>query len=246
MLSDDSIIRKVPCRVNPKQALFIDGIRHAIEMIDLSYSRLRDNLTAIALDPPQSIELSKKVPYLFLDAWAMVDAIDRFRMLYQQMPGINFNQPEDGVETLQKVTQPFRDLRNVADHLSQRADFVISRNSSALGRLSWLTGFDINPIKLWYCTLRPGTIRQEAQFRKEPIQTKFEWPTDQICLSAGGYEGNLSEIRTHIELRVKHFEIQLAAAYRRLGIEDDPVASDVFTRQAYTLAPGQFPWQNEC
>ena len=40
MLKQNSILRQVPAAINPKQALFIDGIRHAIEIIDLAYERL--------------------------------------------------------------------------------------------------------------------------------------------------------------------------------------------------------------
>ncbi len=139
MLSDDSILRRIPAALEPKQALFVDGIRHAVEIMELAYGRLKETLTNIALDPPTSADLRKVGPHAFLDAWAMVDAVDRFRMLYQQMPGIKFGPPVPGIEPLKTVTQPFRDLRNVADHLSQRADFVVARGGAALGTLTWLT-----------------------------------------------------------------------------------------------------------
>jgi hypothetical protein len=46
MLSDDSILRRIPVAVAPKQALFVDGIRHTVEIMALAYSRLRETLTA--------------------------------------------------------------------------------------------------------------------------------------------------------------------------------------------------------
>jgi hypothetical protein len=239
MLSKDSILRRIPAAIEPKQALFIDGIRHAVEIIDLAYLRLSGTLTQIALEPPTSTDLSKVVPAAFLDAWAIVDAVDRFRMLYQQMPGITFSPPEAGVQTLKEVTQPFRDLRNVADHLAQRAEFVVAKGGAALGVLSWVTGFHIDPPMLWLCTLRPGTLRTTPEFRQEPIVTTVDWPTDRIYLIAGGYEGNLSAIRPHIERRVRHFEVQLQNAFEKLRVIDDPAASDVFLRQAYQLDTGK-------
>jgi len=243
MICDDSILRRIPAAVDPKQALFVDGIRHAAEIMDLAYGRLRETLTGIALDPPTSANLQKIAPHAFLDAWAMVDSIDRFRMLYLQMPGIKFGPPTPGIEPLKTVTQPFRDLRNVADHLSQRADFVVAHGGAALGTLTWLTGFKLDPAAIWFCTLRPGTIRTKPEFRKEPIISTLDWPTGRICLSAGGFEGNLSTIRPHIERRVRHFEDQLKSSFKKLGLEDAPAANDVFLRQPYQLAPGQFPWQ---
>ncbi len=163
----------------------------------------------------------------------MVDAIDRFRMLYLQMPGMKFGPPTPGIEPLNTVTYPFRKLRNVADHLSQRADYVVARGGAALGTLTWLTCFELDPTMLWFCTLRPGTIRTKPEFRKEPILSTIDWPTDRICLSAGEFVGNLSAIRPHIERRVKHFEDQLKSAFETLGITDAPAVSDVLLRQCY-------------
>ena len=244
MLSNNSPLRRVPANINPKQALFIDGIRHAVEIMDLAYHRLKETLTKTALEPPTSNEIRKLSPHVFLDVWAIIDAIDRFRMLYLQMPGIEFGAQQPGIESLKSVTQPFRDLRNVADHLSQRADFVVARGGAALGTLTWITGFQLDPLSIWFCTLRPGTLRIFPEFRKEPLYTKIDWPTDCICLTAGGYEANLSEIRPHIKRRVQHFEDQLCEAFDHAEVTDSPVANDIFSRQPYQIAPGQFPWQD--
>lgn len=241
MISKDSILRKIPVAIEPKQAMFIDGIRNSAEIIDLAYSRLCNTLTHLALEPPSPESLQTTAPSAFLDAWAIVDAVDRFRMLYQLMPGITFVAPEAGVKTLKEVMQPFRDLRNVADHLAQRADYVVAKGGAALGVLSWVTGFKVDPPTLWFCTLRPGTIRKPPEFRQEPLTTTVDWPTDRICLVAGEYEGNLSSIRPHIERRVKHLEAQLENAFAKFGVLDGPAANDVFLRQAYQLAPGQGP-----
>lgn len=244
MLSDDSILRRIPLTTEPKQALFFDGIRHSIEMIDLAYSRLRENLTNIALNELTPKTLIQSSPAVFLDAWAIVDAIDRFRMLYTQMPGMTHVSASPSIESLKDVTEQVRKLRNVADHLSQRADYVVSQGGAALGTLTWLTGFKVDPPTLWYCTLRPGTIRIKPEFRKDPILTTIDWPTDQIYLSAGGYEANLSEVLPHIEIRVKHLEGQLENAFKSNGLSEHPVASDVFLRQAYQIAPNQHKGRN--
>lgn len=242
MLSQDSILRRVPAVLNPKQAFFIDGIRHAVEIMELAYHRLRAILTQIALNPPSSDDVPKLGPQVFLDAWAMIDAIDRFRMLYQQMPGMT-RVSSEGVIPLSEVIEPFRQVRNISDHLAQRADHVLSYDGAALGSLTWCTGFEIIPGRLWFCTLRPGTIRTMPEFRREPLLTTIDWPTDRICLKAGGYEANLSAIRPHIELRIKHFEKQIMAQLEKHDLKNAPTANDVFLRQAYELGPGQFSWQ---
>lgn len=241
MLTQDSILRRIPASLNPKQAFFIDGIRHAVEIMELAYHRLRETLTQVALTPPTSAEVSKLGPQVFLDAWAMIDAVDRFRMLYQQMPGMTPVSSE-GVVPLKEVIEPFRKVRNISDHLAHTADRVLSYDGAALGSLTWCTGFEIAPAKLWFCTLRPGTIRTEPKFRREPVITTIDWPTDRICLTAGGYEANLSAIRPHIELRIKHFEHQIMSQLKKNDLLNAPAANDVLLRQAYQLAPSQFPW----
>lgn len=82
LLGRDSSLRRIPVNVTPKQAVFLDGIRHAIEVMDVGFGRLRIGLTQTALDPPDAADLSIIGAGLFLDAWAVVDAIDRFRQFY--------------------------------------------------------------------------------------------------------------------------------------------------------------------
>jgi len=233
------MLRRLPAEVNPKQALYIDGIRHSVEIIDLAYSRLRDTLTYIATEDTGTLDLSTFSAHAFLDAWAMVDAIDRFRMLCQQMPGAKKSKPTPDAVPLEKVAQPFRDLRNVADHLSTRADFVISRGGAALGTLSWFTGFKVDPLTGWMCTLRPGTIRQVPKQNKEPITMTVDWPTDHICLSAGGYVANLSTVLPHIAIRIGSLEASIRNSLEKLGKLNAPAASDLLTKDPYQLAPGQ-------
>lgn len=71
LLGRDSVLRQIPVNVEPKQALFLDGIRHAVEIMDIAYSRLRDALTHLALHPPASNELPDLSACAFLDAWML-------------------------------------------------------------------------------------------------------------------------------------------------------------------------------
>lgn len=239
MLAKDTMLRRLPAEIDPKQALFIDGIRHAVEIIDLAYGRLRNTLTCIATEDASKLDLPTVSAHAFLDAWAMVDAVDRFRMLCQQMPGAKQTLPTPDAVPLNTVTQPFRDLRNVADHLSTRADFVVSRGGAALGTLSWFTGSKADPLTGWMCSLRPGTIRQAQKQKGEPVTMTLDWPTDQICLSAGGYTANLSSVLPHIAIRVERLETSVRNSLEKLGMLNAPAASDLLTKESYQLAPGQ-------
>lgn len=232
LLGRDSVLRKIPVNVNPKQAFFLDGIRHAVEILDVAYGRLRDALTHLALHPPVSNELPTLSAHVFLDAWSFVDAVNRFYMMYTQIPGIKFDTAKNGIPGLYEVTQEFRDLRNIADNLAQTADLVISRNGAALGELTWQTGAQLQPeVIAWRCTLRPGTLSSIPPTQTEPIISTLDWPTDSIRLSAGGYNGNFSAIRKHIAIRISHLEVQLQRVFQQSTQAQAPVINDMFTRR---------------
>lgn len=244
MLAEQSILRRLPRELNPKQALFLDGIRHSVEIADLAYRRLRETLTHIGIVESQELDLPASSTHAFLDAWAMVDAIDRFRMLWQTLPNATPAELPPGAEPLSVVAQPFRDLRNVADHLSQRADLVVAKGGAALGTLTWFTGFKLTPLTGWMCTLRPGTLRQTPTPWRDPITMTVDWPTDRICLAAGGYEANLSTILPHIALRVQILERTVFVSLEQLGKLNAPAASDVLSKYPYVVASGQLPEGN--
>lgn len=232
LLGRDSVLRRIPVNLVPKQALFLDGMRHAVEILDVTYGRLREALTHLALNPPAQSDIPDIFAHVFIDAWGFVDAVDRFRMLYTQMPDMKAGNAKDGIPPLREVTQVFRDLRNVSDHLAQRADFVISRNGGDWGELSWLTGAQLQPKEIaWHCTLRPGTHQTNPSMQTDSIISTLDWPTDSIRLSVGEYEGNLSEIRKHIALRIRHLEAQLEPVFQQPTQEKVSIFNDMYARR---------------
>ncbi len=232
LLGRDSPLRRIPANVRAQQAVFVDGIRHAVEVMDVGFGRLRAGLTQLALRPPAGADLPLVGATLFLDAWAVVDATDRFRQLYQGFPGMSRGAATPGVTPLQEALESFRKLRNVGDHIAQNADRVVAKGGAAVGELSWLTGKQIQPEFIaWHCVLRPGTLKSEPTLPTEPIESALDWPTDNICLSAGGHTANLSQVRLHIAIRIRHLEAQLAEVFARPEHEHVPVINDFFGRR---------------
>ena len=124
MIAENSILRNLPSALNRKQALLFDGIRHAAEISMLAHDRLNQTLTEIALRDLDKLELPERFTSAFLDAWAFVDAVDRFRSIWLLL-GRSGSNDEPSEPTFAEITQPVRDLRNVADHLATRADYVV-------------------------------------------------------------------------------------------------------------------------
>lgn len=231
LLGRDSPLRRIPINVTPKQAVFLDGIRHSIEVMDVGFGRLRIGLTKVALEPPHPHDLPLVGAGLFLDAWAVVDAIDRFRQFYSRFPGMKRSAASDQIPSLSESLQTFRNLRNVGDHVVDRADAVVAKGGAALGELTWLTGAQILPeVIAWHCVLRPGTLRSEPALPSMPLETTLDWPTDYICLKAGSYRGNLSQVRIHIAGRIRHLESQLNKIFSKPEYERMPVMNDFFGR----------------
>ena len=231
LLGRDSPLRRIPINVTPKQAVFLDGIRHAIEVMDIGFSRLRNGLTKAALEPPLASDLPLGGAGLFLDAWAVVDAIDRFRQFYLRFPGMQRSAAPDQIPPLSEALQNFRDLRNVGDHVVDRADAVVAKGGAALGELTWLTGAQVLPkVIAWRCVLRLGTLRSEPVLPSKPLETTLDWPTDYICLQASGYQGNLSQVRIHIAGRIRHLESQLNKTFSKPEYDHVPVMNDFFGR----------------
>lgn len=130
---------------------------------------------------------------------------------------------------LRELLSPFRELRNVGQHLINKAELVSSKGGAALGELSWLTGIQVTPpMRVFHCVLRPGTLRSEPTLPTEPILSTLDWPTDCICLMAAGHVGNLSQVRFEIAGRIRHFEAQLYQAFGKPEHSKATVINDFF------------------
>lgn len=240
MISSDSPLLNLPINIDRKQALFFDGIRHSAEFVALSYERLRDTLTSLALNSDSSKEATRRlISCAFLDAWAIVDAVDRFRTLWSQIRsdiGTPRNIDQDSSD---KLLSSFRDLRNVADHLAQRADYVISRKGTALGAISWLTAMQRQPLVLLICTILPGTVTENAQEVLSPTGRSFPWPTGSISLEAGGYKACLCDAIPIIELHIRFLEAVVMSGTTDKPLSELRAASDVVSRFVYRLEEDQ-------
>ena len=221
MIEADSVLRRLPEGLNSKQTLFFDGIRHAAEIMSLAYSRLTATLTRIALSDSDRPDYSSDITSSFLDAWSLVDAVDRFRALWKALPNARPAQLPVGAKSIDEVTQPFRNLRNVADHLAQRADFVVSKNGTALGSLSWFTGTRQHPLEGWLCAAVPGSaVRGSKGSFVDPFEQGEEWPTRNIWLTAGGYRANLSDVLPHVAIRIERLEASIIQSLQGLPNRD--------------------------
>lgn len=227
MFEPDSVLRNLPCGLDRKQALFFDGLRHAAEIADFSYGRLQQTLAVIATETHDQTERCPLFTAAFIDAWAIVDSIDRFRSLWKLLPANKHPPPDESVPTFASLTQAIRNLRNVADHLAQRADYVLANNGSALGELSWVTITDTEKPEPLCCAILPGTIQRRRTQLPLPTGKVVDIPSGLINLRAGEYEACLSDTIPNVRAIVRHIEKVLDAEFRLKGVRNECASSDI-------------------
>ncbi len=228
MIKFDSPLRRLPPRLDRSDALVLDGIRHAAEIATLSDRRLRETLTEIATSDDNGSEQSAgRITSAYLDAWAMVDSLDRLRALVELVPEAPGS--EGHTKVLSGKLQSIRGLRNVADHLATRIDYVVARKTPALGYLRWLTLTDQR--KGLTCVLVPGTLPEKVEFAfGNHAGHKVQYPTGRILLAAGEYEACLCDAMDVGSQMIRGLEEGLRVAVGEHGLEGRAVGADLFAR----------------
>ena len=237
MISRDSVLRHLPGELNRKQALYIDGIRHAAEIVGFAHERLQRTLTTLALEDCEGTIADNLNTSAFLDAWAIVDAVDRFRTLWQLIP---HTEAPLGRRSFAEIATPIRKLRNVADHLAQRVDYVVAHNGSALGVLSWLTVLSEEPLEVLSCNIVPGTLQSTTTRVIKPMGKTIETPSDHITLAAGEYEACLSEVLPEIESRIRELERSISNELTALGLDGTHAGADLILKVKFSARGEQF------
>lgn len=235
MISEDSILRRLPSQIDRKQLLFLDGMRHAAEIICLAYSRLKLSLTKIAHDDDAS-HSKKDITSAYLDAWAIVDAVDRFRLLWRLAPGRE-DDDSDNTREFEEQAKAIKKLRDVSDHLAQRVDYIVANNGTALGILGWFTATKEDGSQGVICTLAPGTIQKGSHPVVNPWGRSGEYPTSMIQLSAGEYTACLSDVLPHMGKIIKGIEASISEFLRKNGLEGQQAGSDVVLKISVNAKP---------
>ena len=235
MIKPDSIFYRLPTELDRKQALFLDGIRHAAEIAQLAYRRLQHTLTKIATndDTPKSSAYAAA----YLDAWSFVDAVDRFRLLLELLPNFQPGSPPSGQKSFFEVAAPVRQLRNVADHLAQRADYVVARQGTALGSLSWFTVTDLSKYQGLLCVVVPGTTQVGSHPAKVPAGKIMDVPTGYIHLTAGEHMANLSEVFGNMSEFVAILEASLERSISAAGLQGSQAGADLIIKANINFRP---------
>lgn len=220
MLSADSPLLNIPIALDRKQAVFLDGMGHAAQIVELSYTRLCRSLTALAIDQATTAE-SGRFTHAFLDAWAFIDAADRFRGLWEMQPGASTIPKTFSPDTVRAQLQDVRDMRNVSAHLAQKIDQIVSINSSVLGSISWVSLLSTAPLKVNTYFIRPGIMsgNVKGRFAMPRGEVSFDHGSGHISVAAGKCDANLSLAYKAICSIVGFAEDRLKRAFQNPSLE---------------------------
>jgi hypothetical protein len=230
MISEDSILRRLPHQLDRQQALFFDGIRHCAEIADLAYGRLKSTLTQIA-STDETPELGRQLyTSAFLDAWALVDVLDRFRALWNWAPDAEEVFVAAVGPTFSDVFDPIRDVRNVADHITGRVEYFVAHDVPALGVLSWVTVTENQPLSGLVYAIVPGTFRDGSFKVVNPAGMGCEYPTGLVHVSAGKHTANLTAAFEVMRTSILELEAQISEHLPTQIPHGDNLGADVLIR----------------
>jgi hypothetical protein len=90
LIQENSSLRLPPETFSRTQIVYLDAIRYAAEMANIAYQRLFVSLQELATSStePRVVDGASAL----LDAWSIVDSVDRFRDMVSELPGLP-NQP---------------------------------------------------------------------------------------------------------------------------------------------------------
>jgi hypothetical protein len=197
MIHRDSPLRNLPVGIGAEQSFFLDGMRHAAELCELSYSRLTKQLSELS-HAAEKDEIPTTYATYYLDAWAFVDSCDKYVGLWIKQPKSSTLPTHFSPETVRKALQPIRKIRNISDHLASNKKKLLELNSASFGILSWIVFFERNPPKTKTYAIYPGVLRDN-------VKLQFSMPNsiDQITNDIG-----------HVSLRAAKHSADLTSAYK--------------------------------
>lgn len=242
MLSQNSILKRLPPGFEARQVVLLDGIRHAAEISWLAFTRLDAALTWLVDAAADDSYRSEVTIAAYMDAWSLVDAIDRFRALWAIVPREEAEK-QNASPSFAELSQPVRNIRNVSDHLAQRIDYVAAKGSPVMGLLTWITFPQNTNAECYSCALAAGTTKKANWQLVNPAGLKIQLGpsqrTGEIYLAAGEHRAGLSHLIPEMQLRIQQLEEALELTAQKHGLAGKQAGGDYFLamKGAFSKAP---------
>jgi hypothetical protein len=219
MIAPDSPLRRIPAALDRRQAMFFDGIRYSVEMVDLAYARLCDSLCQIAgqfAEGNTQPGLPATFAAPFIDAWSIVDSVHRLRELLEQTPNLKRSK-SPSYELFRRKTALVTELRNTIQHLRNELTTFAERDWPAYGVIDWLSIVDAQEGIVKACVMVSGKVRSGSFPVRNPAGLAIQGPVDHVTLQCKEERLGLSDLVRAIEPIVRGLENSL-----RSQVADEP------------------------
>jgi hypothetical protein len=185
-----------------RQVLYLDAIEESFRMVTLAYRRLQASLLEYGrLHESRAADSESAAPdatsqlnsAILLDAWSVVDVLNRLRVMVRSMPGVKKASP--GVESFVRSLEPVEILRNAVQHLYGEVDKIADTGHPIWGSLSWAVPPAEPGGQLKAGMFLPGTLAKVKGIPiVNPVGRKIEIPVGLIEMTAAGVTVSLSEM----------------------------------------------------
>src|SRR5262249_43125210 len=120
----DSPLRRLPHALDRKQILFLNSIRVAAEIVDMTYARLEEVLLRLAKTDATTGGQGIPIIPAFQDSWSMIDSVNRLCCLLRRMRRMKQKAP--GLQLFYHAPTNVEALHNIVQHLDSESDSLFS------------------------------------------------------------------------------------------------------------------------
>jgi hypothetical protein len=239
---EGSPLLRIPNALDRRQLLYLDGIRYAIAMADLAYRRLYDVLLAESHrfareEAAPAGQSGQTITSVLLDAWMMVDSVNRLRQLLDEMPGLKKKQTP--LLAFRAATNVVPDLRNAVQHLRGEFSKLVAANQPVWGAVTWLSVLAGTPTILRWCTVYGGTVYENwAGPAVRPFHEPIAIPIDHITLHAHSLSVSLTTCYTALADLTAFLETMVEQSFaRKLPVGAPTHAADIIFCMEFSQGP---------
>jgi hypothetical protein len=234
MIADDSPFFNPPEALSREQVIHLDGLRYAAEMTALAYERLSQNLLSL----PAGVHATfRETAAAMLDAWSIVDSVNRFRDILRGVPGLSQKQP--WIRLLLDGTAEVDALRNSVQHQLGEIRKVAAEGGQLWGYLSWAEVREGQHTGIWRMAAAGSDFVGDRWLFAGPWKLPYAVPLGHVRLNAFGrrvYLGRLVDAvreachRLETELRDKSLVPRPGTSSAGRGVDAAATATFEFIR----------------
>lgn len=221
-----SALYALPKNLEKKEILYLDGVRYACEMINLSYDRLCDSLIKL-IDEDDPNTHRHLMTASVHDAWSIIDSADRLRALIESSDVLSFLKipPSDFF----KDAEAIRKLRNVIQHIDRLIPNHANADWPVWGGLRWFRWDQFPTLGVSALMLAGGHITTRPLNLAEPQAGEYGRPISNVLLFTKGTEVSLSDLHSHVHSMAIAIESSIDAMNKSAGSVEERFA-DIFIK----------------